>query len=58
MNKYQKGKEKTIEKAQKWQCDASKIDLDWLTYANTIDKLKDLAKRYGLIKEFKENGII
>ncbi len=58
MNKYQKGKEKAIEKAQKWQCDASKIDLDWLTYANTIDELKELAKRYGLIKEFKENGII
>ena len=58
MNKYQQGKARAIEKAQEWQRDASKIELDWVTYANTVSYFEELAKRYGLIKEFKENGII
>jgi hypothetical protein len=58
MNKYQQGKARAIEKAQEWQRDASKIELDWLTYANTVSYFEELAKRYGLVKEFKENGII
>lgn len=58
MNKYQQGKARAIEKAQEWQRDASKIELDWLTYVNTVSYFEELAKRYGLVKEFKENGII
>lgn len=58
MNKYQQGKARAIEKAQEWQRDASKIELDWVTYANTVSYFEELAKRFGLVKEFKENGII
>lgn len=58
MNKYQQGKAKAIEKAQEWQRDFARFELDWVTYANKIDEFRELAKRYGLIREFKENGII
>ena len=58
MNKYQQAKERARQKAVDFQ----------LTFSDNMYYLSDLAyfsayfeklgKRYGLIKEFKENGII
>ena len=57
-NKYKIGKGRAIDKAIEWQMWASEQCLSYgelYEYANYFYKL---AKRYGLIKEFRENGII
>ncbi len=57
MNKYEQKKEEARECARNWQlCAETPLSLDELGAAG--DRLEKLAKRYGLIKEFKENGII
>ena len=58
MNTYQRAKESARNKAIEWQLDFdnhnySYSELAW--YGNYFERL---AKRYGLTKEFKENGII
>lgn len=59
MNKYQTLKARAIEKAQDFQRAISNGDfLTWSDCAYYSDYFSKLAKRYGLIKEFKENGII
>ena len=56
MNKYQQGKERAREKAIEWQNDCR--SKSWLELAIEQEKFERLAKRYGLVKEFSENGII
>lgn len=56
MNKYQQGKECAREKAIEWQSEQK--PKSWLELANEQEKFERLAKRYGLVKEFRENGII
>ena len=58
MNKYQKGKEKTRNEAIDWQADFANHNYSYgeLTYFSHYFETK--ARRYGLVKEFKENGII
>lgn len=58
INYYQKRKMELICEAQKWQNDFSKIELDWVSYANKVDWFYEQAKKFGLVREFKENGII
>ncbi len=58
MSKYQ------IEKAQVRQDVISQLDeifypgMSWQAVADTQEKLYKIAKKYGLVKEFKENAII
>ena len=56
ISKYQSGKEKAREKALKLFDEY--LILSWYELALKTDELNRLAKRFGLIKEFKENGII
>ena len=56
MSTYQKEKEKARNKAINWQTDFDDYSYDELVYYNSY--FERLAKRYGLVKEFKENGII
>lgn len=60
MNKYQQQKEKIRECAINWQQeimnDTKSPSLDELV--NMQVYFEKLAKKFGLIKEFKENGII
>ena len=58
MNKYQKGKEKTRNEAVEWQADFASHNYSYgeLTYFSGYFEAK--AVRYGLVKEFRENGII
>lgn len=58
MNTYQKAKEKAKNEAIEWQLDFCNHNYSYgeLTYYN--DYFSRLARRYGLVNEFKENGII
>jgi hypothetical protein len=58
MNKYQINKARAREQAQEWQANFSDNNYSWLDLANFGAYFERLAKRYGLIKEFRENGII
>ena len=58
MNKYQKYKEKTRQEAIEWQLDFEKQDYCWGDLHIYHQHFEDKARRYGLVKEFKENGII
>lgn len=55
---YEIRKEKAIDEAKTWQ---TELSIMFVSYDYLLEKatyFKKLAKRYGLIKEFKENGII
>lgn len=56
MTKYEIKKEETRRTAQEWQQDQT--PKTWGQIAEEGAHLEKLAKRYGLIKEFKLNGII
>ena len=58
MENYQYYKNLAVEKAIKWQAEASEQNYSYGELAEFYVKFYKLAKRYGLIKEFKENGII
>ena len=54
---YKEQKEKAREKAIEWQRDFENHNYDWLELANWGKYFTKLGKRYGLLKEFRENGI-
>lgn len=58
MNKYQRGKERIRERAQHWQEVQSRISPSYYTLATVANYFEQQARRYGLIEEFRENGII
>lgn len=58
MNTYQKAKNKARNKAVKWQLNFDNQNYSWGELACYTAYFERLAKRYGLVKEFKENGII
>lgn len=58
MNKYKESKERAEERAKEWQQMASVTALSYAELYEAYNYFEKLAKRYGLIKEFKENGII
>lgn len=58
MGTYQKRKAAVREEAVLWQAEASGQDMSWGELAASCEYFARLAKRYGLVREFKENGII
>lgn len=58
MNKYQTRKEAARAAAIDWQHDASKHNYSYGELFYYQEYFYKLAKRYGLIKEFRENAII
>lgn len=58
MNKYQERKERARQKAIDWQLGFSDADYSCAELAFWTDYFERLGKRYGLIEEFRENGII
>ena len=58
MNRYQKGKEKTRNEAVDWQADFANHNYSYGELAYFSGYFEAKARRYGLVKEFKENGII
>lgn len=55
---YQKAKERAREKAKNWQLDFANHSYSWEELAVFAEHFTKLGKRYGLLKEFRENGII
>lgn len=55
---YSENKAKLREEAIQWQKDFSKHNYSYSEIAQKQDYFERKAKRFGLVKEFKENGII
>ena len=55
---YQERKNKAREEAKAWQFAISERNDSYEEFFEAQSKFEKLAKRYGLTKEFKENGII
>lgn len=58
MNKYQRAKENARNKVIEWQHDFNNHNYSYDCLVYYQDVFYRLARRYGLVKEFKENGII
>lgn len=58
MTKYQQQKEKARQEAKEYQHNFCDNNYTWQEVAGYSAYFSKLAKRYGLIKEFRENGII
>ena len=58
MNKYYKGKEKTRNEVIDWQADFAKHNYSYGELAEIQAYFEKEGMKYGLIKEFRENGII
>lgn len=56
MNNYQIAKENAREKAREWQLAEDNYSYSELAYWQSY--FERLGKRYGLLTEFRENGII
>lgn len=55
---YQELKNKAREEAKAWQLDFVNNNYSYEEFFEAQLEFEKLAKRYGLTKEFKENGII
>ncbi len=58
MNTYQRRKDAVRAQAIQWQADFSDRSISWATLAAEQQHLEQLARRYGLVREFRENAII
>ena len=56
--KYQRGKETARNKAFQWVCDFADNNYTYSELADFSAYFTKLGKRYGLLKEFRENAII
>ena len=57
MNKYQKAKENARKKAIEWQLNNDGLCLSWSELVYYQIYFEMIGRRYGLLKEFRENGI-
>lgn len=57
MSKYYERKEEIRQEAIEWQLDSGNHNYSYYELAEWCDYFYKLGKRYGLLKEFKENGI-
>lgn len=59
MSNYQKYKEKAKQRAIQWQSEYfGTVALSYAALANWQGYFYRLGKNYGLVREFRENGII
>lgn len=54
---YQERKNNLIELAKEWQLDFSYLSWSYSELAEIVNYFYNNGKRYGLLKEFRENGI-
>lgn len=57
-NRYQEGKAKARDEAIQWSCDFGEHNYSYSELADFTDRFTKLGKRYGLLREFRENGVI
>lgn len=55
---YQKMKEKTRDESIAWQTSLSEESLSYGELCEMREKLEEKARRYGLLREFAENGVL
>lgn len=55
--RYLEAKEKARQEAIDWQLDFDNHNYSWGELAEYQNRFEKIGKRYGLLKEFKENGI-
>lgn len=58
MKKYQQRKEEARQQAIDWQLKLANYNYSYGDLAYWGNYFEKLAKRFGLVKEFRENGII
>lgn len=58
MTKYQQAKNKIRDLAADWQSDFENNNYSWLELLQWQEFFSTKTKRYGLVNEFRENGII
>lgn len=58
INKYQKLKEKARNEAMSFELSFSTYNYSYSELCKKFEYFTKLGKRYGLIKEFMENGIL
>lgn len=58
MTTYKQAKQRARNKAVEWQLDFGKHTYSWGELAYWSNYFERLGRRYGLIGEFRENGII
>ena len=58
MNAYQKAKGKAMDEAIMWQLDFNNHNYSYEELSYYGEYFERLARKYGLLKEFRENGII
>jgi hypothetical protein len=58
MNAYQRAKERARDKAVGWQSGFCDHNYSYGELAYWGEYFERLGKRYGLVREFRENGII
>lgn len=57
MNKYQKNKERVRNEVIEWQNSFSNYNYSYKELAEFQNYFETMGKRYGLLREFRENGI-
>ena len=58
MNTYQRRKDAARAQAIQWQADFPDRFIPWAAIAAEQRHFEQLARRYGLLREFRENAII
>jgi len=58
MTNYQKRKEAARQQAKDWQTEAAELHLSYEGVVIATAHFEKLGRRYGLLREFRENGII
>lgn len=58
MKTYQQMKEKTRNEAIAWQTAFSEESLSYGELCEMREKLEEKTRRYGLLREFAENGVL
>lgn len=58
MSRYEKEKAAAREEAIDWQLEITQRPVFWSELAEATERFEKLGRRYGLTREFKENGII
>jgi hypothetical protein len=57
-SEYQRRKERAREMAIEWQRSCSEESYSWAEVAEAGQRFERLGRRYGLLRKFRENGII
>ena len=55
---YKEKKEKARQFAMNWQNNFYKMTYDWQAVIQWNERWQKIGRKYGLVKEFKENGVI